>query len=153
MRKFGKLVVVPFEPWHLSWIDFNEDAARALEGVIQDMPNHGRMLATSSKAYTGLYKGRVLGCVGLVPWWPGMMDLWMYLGKDAFVQKKQGLKALRWFMEHLTKEMNLHRIQAVVKTDFEKGHRFAKFFGFKDEGVMEQYGPNKESFNRYAKII
>tara|TARA_R100001244_G_scaffold52270_2_gene45359 strand:- start:977 stop:1438 length:462 start_codon:yes stop_codon:yes gene_type:complete len=153
MRKFGKLVVVPFEPWHLDWIDFSEDATRSLAAVLQDMPNHARLLSTVSKAYTGLHGGKVIASVGLVPWWDGMAELWMYLGKDALIQKKQGIKALRWFMAHVIKEMNLHRIQAVVKTDFKKGHRFAEFFGFKSEGNMPKYSVYKEDFTRYSKII
>jgi len=145
--------VVPFESWHLEWIDFNEDAARAIASVLQDMPNHGRLLATASKAYTGLYKGKVIGSVGLMPWWTGMAELWMYLGKDAFIQKKQGIKILQWFMNHLIEEMKLHRIQAVVKTDFKEGHRFAEFFGFKNEGNMASYSAAKDDFTRYARII
>lgn len=153
MRRFGNVVVVPFEAWHLEWIDFNEDAARALASVVQDMPNHGRLLATSSKAFTALCKGRVLGCAGLIPWWEGMAELWMYLGKDAFIQRKQAVKILRWYMDHLIKDMKLHRIQAVVKTEFKEGHRFAKFFGFVNEGNMENYSAAKDDFTRYARII
>ena len=54
-------------------------------------------------------------------------------------------------MDKAQQEHNLHRLQAVVKTDFKDGHRFAKFYGFVNEGIMRNYGPGKESFNRYAK--
>ena len=142
-----------FEAWHLEWINFNEDAERSIGVLLKEQPHHARVLASSSEAFTGLYKGKVIGCAGLIPWWPGMCELWMYLGKDAFDNRRDALKALAWFMEHVIETMGLFRIQATVKTDYVQGHRFAKFFGFVNEGEMKQYGPNKESFTRYAKII
>jgi RimJ/RimL family protein N-acetyltransferase len=153
IKTIGGIKIVKFEPWHLEWIDFNEDAKRAVEYLLKEHPNHGVLLSSSSNAFTAMYKGKVLGSAGLIPWWQGMCELWMYLGVDAFDNRRGALKLVSWAMEHVIETMELNRIQATVKTDYVQGHRFAKFFGFVNEGEMKNYGPNKESFTRYAKIL
>lgn len=45
-----------------------------------------------------------------------------------------------------------HRIAMDVREDFEAGHRFARLLGFKAEGLMRAYGPNRENHMLYARI-
>ena len=81
------------------------------------------------------------------------MDLWMYIGKDAFADKRTILKIINIYLEALIEKYDIHRLQAMVKSDYVAGLRFAKFFGFESEGEAKQYGPNKENFTRVARII
>jgi hypothetical protein len=152
-QKFGNIVVVPFESWHLEWVDLNNDAFQSVMRLPSSVREHATALATLGNAYTGLSNGRVLGCVGVLPLWTGVMDLWMYIGKDAFKEKKQVLEILNIYMGELIKKYKIHRLQAMVKSDYVAGLRFAKFFGFESEGEAKQYGPNKENFTRVAKIL
>jgi hypothetical protein len=146
-------VVVPFESWHLEWIDLNQDAFQSVMRLPSSVREHATALATLGNAYTALSNGRVLGCVGILPLWMGVMDLWMYIGKDAFADKRTILKIINIYLEALIEKYDIHRLQAMVKSDYVAGLRFAKFFGFESEGEAKQYGPNKENFTRVARII
>ena len=44
------------------------------------------------------------------------------------------------------------RLQTAVKSNFKTGLRFAEFLGFKNEGLMKAYGPDKTDYYRMARI-
>lgn len=145
--------VVSFEGWHLEWIDFNSDAFQFTMQLPMALIDHGKVLASVGTSYSGLRGGKIVACAGVIPLWNGVADLWMYLGKDTFRKKKQACEIIGYFMEKCIEEYDLHRLQATVKSDYREGRRFAKFFGFKEEGEMIGYGPDKQNFIRVAKII
>ena len=151
IKVFEDVKVVPFEGWHLEWLAPNQDAMRSMMNLPTNAIDHGKVLATYGRAWTGLRKGRVIGSAGIIPLQPGVYDLWMYLGSDTFDKKKLAMKIFKYYLFKSIKELKIHRLQAVVKEDYCQGIRFAEFFGFENEGVMKCYGPNKENFIRYAK--
>ena len=55
------------------------------------------------------------------------------------------------FEETITKR-NYHRVQAVVRSDFTHGLRFAKWFNMTSEGVMKKYGPDGKDYIMVARI-
>tara|TARA_R100000306_G_C4354253_1_gene131798 strand:+ start:582 stop:1016 length:435 start_codon:yes stop_codon:yes gene_type:complete len=144
---------VPFEAWHLDWIDFNIDAFQSMMRLPCPTADHAKALATFCDAYTGLREGKVVACAGIMPLWNGVADLWMYLGKETFTDKRLACKVIKYYLDDIIKRHDIHRFQAVVKADYCKGIRFAEFFGFKAEGIMKAFGPNKEDFIRYARVL
>ncbi len=144
---------MPFEKWHLDWIDFNLDAFQSMMRVPCPTADHAKALAMFSDAYTALRRGKVVGCAGIIPLWNGVADLWMYLGKETFTDKLFACKIIKYYLNDIIKRHDIHRIQAVVKADYCQGIRFAELFKFKPEGTMKAYGPNKEDFIRYARVL
>ena len=151
IKTIGGIKIVKFEAWHLEWIDYTVMARSSIENYVPDREEHGKVLETLGTSYTGLRKGQVIACGGIIAGFKGVGDLWLYLGKETFAQKRVALRVFKYFLEQIHSDYDLHRLQAVVKSDFVEGHRFAKFFGFESEGEMKQYSPDKENFYRYAK--
>lgn len=100
------------------------------------------------------YDNRLIAAGGVVPIWPGVGIAWAMIARDIPQQCiKYTFSLYREWLKRLMERYNLHRVQADVKTDdFEKGHRFVKHLGFKHEGKMIAYGPDREDHERYAFV-
>jgi RimJ/RimL family protein N-acetyltransferase len=149
---YGGIKVVPFEPWHLNWISFTPIAIGALSNCDINLEQQGKYLAQAGRAYTWMAKGRIISCAGMTPLWKGVADFWSYFGVDTFSgNRRVVLRAFRVYLEEFHTEYRLHRLQAVIKADFPEGIKFAKFYGFENEGLLKNYGPDREDFYRFAK--
>ncbi len=97
---------------------------------------------TDGPAATGFDGDRILGCGGLVMLAEGLADGWCLFtpGIDEFpgaVARLVKHQLERWF-----KDFRLRRVGVWMRTDFPVGIRFAKFLGFKNEGIAEKYHPD-----------
>jgi len=153
MRKYGNAVVVPFESWHLNWVEFNSIALANVNHSEYTIEEQAQALAQISEGYTGLREGKVVACAGINLLWTGVFDLWMFLGIETFSEKRKALRIFSEFLDELAIRRKIHRLQSVVLEDFKEGRRFAKFFGFKEEGTMKNFGPEKETYIRVAKCF
>jgi len=153
MRRYGNAVVVPFEKWHMNWVDFNSVALVNVSHSKYTIEEQALALEIQSDAFTALRDGKVVACVGVTSLWTGVYELWMYLGKETFSEKRKALRILKEFLDELIVKHKMHRLQSVVLADFKEGRRFAKFFGFKEEGTMKNFGPEKETYIRVAKCF
>ena len=82
--------------------------------------------------------------------WPGCGEGWAILTPAA-----TGLSVVRKFREMFDLILvanNYHRIQAMVRSDFVAGLRFAKWMGFEPEGIMRQFDTDKNDYVRLAKL-
>ena len=50
-------------------------------------------------------------------------------------------------------EYNIKRVQTAVRSDFDKGIRFAEWLGLENEGLMKHYGFDGSAQYRYARIF
>ena len=55
-------------------------------------------------------------------------------------------------MEELIISYKVKRLQTAVKKDFLLGHRFAKWLGMEEEGLMRKY-QNNEDYIRFARVM
>jgi hypothetical protein len=61
-------------------------------------------------------------------------------------------REMQRLIERLFKFYNATRYEALVKTDFENGHRMIKILGFEREGTMKKFFDGKD-FDLYARVI
>ena len=148
-RQPGKLV--KFEAWHLKWLDFGNINGLGLAGVVSE--SDAKLIENVCTSWTGIQDGKIVGCGGFTPLWDGVAEIWMYLQPDAFKRKRLALKLMKHILNDIIEREKYHRIQAVVLKDYKEGIRFAEFFKFKNEGLMESYSVDKEDVYRYARII
>jgi len=114
---------------------------------------NAKLIENVCTSWTGLQDGKIVGCGGFTPLWDGVAEIWMYLQPDAFKRKRLALKLMKHILNDIIEREKYHRIQAVVLKDYKEGIRFAEFFKFKNEGLMESYSVDKEDVYRYARII
>jgi len=80
---------------------------------------------------------------GVVQFWNGVGEVWMVLGSKAAEHKIEVVRQARRVIEMAFIELKLWRVQAVERVDFEDAIRFTKHLGFKTEGVLRKYTPDK----------
>ena len=143
--------LVNFEAWHLKWLDFGNINGLGLAPKVSE--ENAKLIENVCTSWTGIQDGKIVGCGGFTPLWDGVAEIWMYLQPEAFKRKKLALKLMKHVLNDIIERKQYHRIQAVVLKEYKEGKRFAEFFGFKNEGLMESYSVDKEDVYRYARII
>ena len=123
------------------------------EESIKDYPY---MQCPDENTYTVLYESRIVAVGGLYVRWEGVGLLWLMLTADC---KKYGfhgvlaLDAIKQKTELLIEKNNLWRAEAIVRVGFDKAIKMIEFFGFKREGLMRKYYPDKSDGYLYAKVF
>lgn len=145
------MIIVPFENWHLNFINYRDYEKRQLElfGCFSECLEY---YSTKSYSFTGIYDGTIIGVGGVYPLWKGVGEAYIFTS-DFFDNKKYVISKYvkRVFTMIEQSIVDIHRVQASVRKDYEKAHRLAKFLGFKEEGTMLQYSSDKSDYVRYAK--
>ncbi|MCD6149206.1 GNAT family N-acetyltransferase [bacterium] len=89
----------------------------------------------------------VVACGGVRGLWEGVGEAWLLLGKGIIGHEiwicKEILKGLR--------VLKFHRVQANARVDFPVAHTFLHRLGFKEEGYMKMYYPDKCDAILYAR--
>jgi len=145
------LRIVKFEAWHLDWLDFSNINGLGLAQRISK--KDAKILEEVSISWSGFHNGKILGCGGFTPLWPGVAEIWLYLNPESFKKKKTALRLMRHILNDIIQREKYHRIQAVVLKEYDTGIRFAEFFGFENEGLMRSYTTDKEDFYRYSRLL
>ena len=107
-------------------------------------------------SWTGLFENQIVGVGGLCVRWEGVGLLWLMLTDDCCKKGLYGiiaLTAIQKKMEELIEVNNLHRTEAAIRTDFPQAIEMIEAFGFKREGTMIQYCPDKSDAHLYARIL
>jgi len=82
----------------------------------------------------------------------GSAEGWVISSKRIFENKIKAARLIRERTDLLCANNKIWRLQTAVKADFKIGVRFAEFLGFKNEGLMKAYGPDKTDYYRMARI-
>ncbi len=123
------------------------------EGAVKDYPY---MEIPDENCYTAIYESAIVAVGGLQVKWKGVGLLWLMLTADC---KKYGihsllaLEVIKEKVEYLIEKNNLWRAEAAVRTDFPQAIKMVEFLGFKKEGLMRKYYPDKSDAWLYARII
>ena len=105
------------------------------------------------QSFTAIHNGHVVACGGITPMWDGVGEVWL-LGSHRVKENKTSLtRAVYDTLGFLMDNNNYWRLQGTVLANWESGLRFARFFGFEQEGVMKKYGPDQQDYIRVARII
>lgn len=142
-----KMNVLPYEAWHgesiLNWL--------SMSGLNWYVKDYTTQIATPEMSYSLEVDDQIIGCAGVLPVWNGVGEAWTMLSER--VRKEFSLtmhREVRRIMIDVCERKKLHRLYCHVLTSYDAGHRWAKALGFKNEGTMKYFGPNKETMDRYA---
>ena len=108
--------------------------------------------AVAGMAYTLLLNNQPIVSGGIFPLWNGVCEGWVISSKRIFDVKIKAAKLIRHRTDILCAANKVWRLQTTVKANFKMGLRFAEFLGFKNEGLMRGYGPDKSDYYRMAKV-
>lgn len=138
-----KIERVPFSPGHLDIIQMraHEFEVLTLDGICG--------LAKSGECHTYIYRGRILCIAGKVDRWQGVAEV--YIIPSVYVP----IYAVA-FQKAVKAQLNLwsekyHRLQT-ASIDDDRTERWMKSLGFKSEGVLEQYAPNRINYRQWSRV-
>lgn len=155
-----------FEPGHAPQVALTGQAELALRGVLAQerlregapqgfaevLERHARRMAEAGPAFSLLRGERVLACGGAVRFWPGVGELWLWLGQEALEDRVALARWSRRALHRLRESQGFVRLQAHVREADETATRFAAFLGLRLEGVCPGYGPDRATHHLYGRF-
>lgn len=130
--------IVPYKPAHLERVSAQQ-AQAGVVGCIDRETADG--LAIQGFAFSAVAAGRIVGCAGIVPLWPGVGQAWAVLSDIALAHPITLTRTIQREMARIEAMHGLHRIQATVAEEHVAGRRWLAWLGFEVEGLMCNYGP------------
>lgn len=143
--------IVNFEPRHLRRVA--PQPAQAALALYRDwLADRLDPYALRGCAFTGLIDGKVVGCAGVRPLWPGVGEAWAVFSLEALDRRVSLFRAAARGLAALEDAQALRRIQATCHADHAAGARFLQALGFEREGVLRRYGLHGEgNYFLYAR--
>lgn len=111
-----------------------------------------RLYAKYGPAYTAWIDGRIAGCMGVMIPWEGHGDGWAVWTPTGLRHAGLVHRATRTGLAQIIRDYRIRRLQADVIAAFPAGRRWAEHLGMRLEGLMPSYGPEGETFARYAWV-
>lgn len=104
-------------------------------------------------AYTGIAGEMILGCAGVVIMWQGVGAVWMSLSDTVGLYKIWFHRICRRALADIMRAYDLHRIEAVVRSDNERNRKWIEALGFKPEGgTAHAYTQDRQDAVRYELV-
>ena len=146
-----KFEIVPYKPDHGNeMIEFGlNDKLMDHDATFKDNRIDFALVGLS---FTLLCNSEPICSGGIIPLWNGSAEGWVISSKRIFKNRIRASRLIRKRTDLLCANNNIWRLQTAVKADFKIGLRFAEFLGFKNEGLMTGYGPDKSDYYRMARI-
>ena len=142
-------------------IDFKSDHAQQMATSIMNTPQtsidekyHELLngLEVENMSFTATHNDKIICAGGIIPIWDGVFEGWI-MGSDLIWKFRiASAKIIKQRMEELIIKNKVQRLQTAVKKDFPLGHRFAKWLGLEEEGLMRKY-QNNEDYIRFARVV
>lgn len=135
----NRIVVAPFRPEHLE--------------KINPRANHNGEVPKTvlTTAWTYLVDDIPIAIFGGFVFVPGVIHFWGLFSdeirKYPIEFHKQTIDVLKWYEER----EKPRRFQFDVRVGYTEGCRWAESLGFKQEGIMRQYGMRGEDFYLYGR--
>jgi|TARA_R100000656_G_scaffold135_2_gene224 hypothetical protein len=146
------VVIVPFENKHAEQI-----LEQGLNSEFLELkPEHRKyayFLKEVGMSFTGLVNNKPIAAGGVFYLWDGVAEGWVLATKEIYKYPIFCAKHIKQRTEIILKANKIKRIQTSVKADCDVALRFAKWLGFKKEGLMESYGPDGSDFVRFARVM
>ena len=141
------MIIVPFTAEHLQQIDVQAEQSLASHHF------HNKQYTRALEAHdswTGLIDDKVVACAGFITLWPGRHQVWAVI--SATIGPAGMLQLSRAVLRALA--LKTGRIEAVVASEFEAGHRWARLMGFSLETPqpMRHWFPEGGDASLYSRI-
>jgi hypothetical protein len=140
------LSFVPFSQAHMHLFEAQPMQVREQE-VLRSAPDALDELA-KGHAFTAMVDGEVIGCGGIIEWWPDRCSVWAIVGKDAGPHMRGITRMVRAVLDRYPSR----RIEATVREDFAQGKRWIRLLGFGCDGFLPAYSPLGEDVIMYSRI-
>jgi len=144
--------IIPFKSKHAEFILNQQMNDPALE-LSPQHKKYALFLEQDGTSFTALVNGKPIASGGVYVLWDNVAEGWVLATSEIWNYKLRMAMIFKKKTENLIKQTKIKRLQTAVKANFELGHKFAKYLGLEQEGLMRHYGPDGSDYIRYARII
>tara|TARA_A100000172_G_C3037638_1_gene109111 strand:+ start:822 stop:1274 length:453 start_codon:yes stop_codon:yes gene_type:complete len=144
------MIVVPFEPWHFNMLTVEGPEELIIQNYGKNWENVVQYLYDTGATFSWYNGNRIVGICGVMPYWNGVGEAYMFLSPEFKKNKIRCIKDIRYYLDLISKQMNFHRVDCHVIKSFTDAIKFAKYLGFEQEAELKMFGPNKED---YIKLV
>ncbi len=130
---------------------FEKNTSLATADSKYTLPHWIRRMEREDRAFSLIDNGHLVVSGGIFPIWNGTGEAWLIPSDDIPKYKLQIIKTLKNHIKTITEEDELHRLQATVRDDFDVAKRFIEFLGFKREGLLKNFGPDRCDHIMYSR--
>jgi RimJ/RimL family protein N-acetyltransferase len=110
-------------------------------------------LVEDKLSFTGLIGKKPIFAAGMKMIWGQVAEGWVIATQDVWNHPLLVARAIKKDFAKVAKKFNIKRVQTSVRSDFDKGIRFAEWLGLENEGLMKHYGFDGSDQYRYARIF
>lgn len=103
-------------------------------------------------AVTAMVENKPVAMFGCVLLWRGVAEMWSIISDEARCYPKQLTIVAKEFSDIAVQSLALHRLQITVRSDEPRALRWAEFLGFKNEGLLTKYSPDKVDTYILARV-
>jgi hypothetical protein len=90
---------------------------------------------------------------GFAMLWPGVCDSWMLISKHIKRYPLSVYKTVSTKMKCVIENYKLYRIQTLIQEGDMTAINWIERLGFTREGVMRQFGPDRQNYLMYGRIF
>lgn len=111
-----------------------------------------KLLEKSNFSVTILQNDDPVMCSGIIDLWKGCGEGWFIAAKELLDYPVTLSRATKEVLHEEIVKTNYRRVQVNVRADWKVAIRFSQFLGFKEEGLMEKFGPEGADYLRMSII-
>lgn len=112
----------------------------------------GHVFETRGPSWTLRIDDLIIGSGGVTILWPGVGEAWILQSIFAGQYPLASFRAIREGLKAGIRSHGLRRIQSVVHHSIPRDQRWVVRLGFDFEGIMSRYGPEGDTYLRYALL-
>jgi len=129
-----------------------EDFDYIRQNPVEDALRFYPPIKVDGPAKAGLYNGVLLGCGGVVEFWPGCGEGWIAMSRNCMEYSIPAFYCVKKITDGFMTDLKLKRLQATARVDFPKAKYLLEALGFECEGIMKNYLPDGADAYIYAKF-
>ena len=146
------MIVVPFETWHFNFLELEGPEKQMIQNYGKNWENVVQYLYNSGATYSWFDGEKIIGICGVMPYWNGVGEAYMFLSPDFKTKKKRCIRDIKYYLDLISGQFKFHRVDCHVIKSFEDAIKIAKYLGFKHEATLEKFGPNKEDYIKMVRF-
>jgi hypothetical protein len=155
-----RLIITKWEPWHIAAMAMHDLSFQDNKWTVKEFEGMSyferiRANASAGPAFSGLSDGYVIGMVGIVPYWPGVGELWM---AATTLAPRVGYQVTQQLLERLdlvAREYEFERVQAFIPEDSTYVMKLLHRLGFEVEtkqAGMKRFSMDGTACHLFAKV-
>lgn len=144
---------VEFDKSHIDLIGDLKDSDEYAFRCYENWKDAVFLISTSGYTDSLFINDLLMSIQNLTMYWNGVAEIWMVTSKKVNNFPILFFKEANRWIEDMIIRYNLHRLQCKAVVGFDVLHKFLRKLGFDQEAYLSNYGPLKEDYIQYVRLI